>query len=302
MPRHICMVGTAASRVSAPVSDPSVEIWGVSSRGNLARADRWFELHPIDYTFEKEGEPDEWRKILSEFTKGVPELWMMFPEPNLHEKVVVYPLEAVKARFGTDHMGSTFSWMMAIAIMELAPIDPDGTRHFAEPGSKISIYGVDMEYGSEYEEQRKGFKAMMTVARQLGIAVNNVLAGGLIYEPIPYPMWQLDPLISKWDRRIKASEAAIAQLNDGIILTRESILKAEGALDEIRMMDAADAVAEAMKDEDNPPKPYDKDERIKFLNEHLKQLKQAAMKISTDLVGHSAANDEQRLVRKVLMG
>lgn len=302
MPRHICMVGTAASRSSAPVNDSSVEIWGVSDRGKLPRADRWFELHPIDFTFDKEGDADGWRRCLSGFTKDVPELWMMWPEPDLHERVVTYPLEKIKARFGTDHMASTFSWMMAIAIDEMAPIDVDGTRHFAEPGSRISIYGVDMEFGTEYEEQRRGFKAMMSIAEQLGIRVHNVLGGGLLYDPVPYPMWQIDPLICKWDRRIRDSEVAIAKLNNGSILTQEQILRVEGALDEIRIMAAAESVAKAMEGEDNPPKPYDMAERIKFHTEHLTHLKQAAMKISTDLIGWSAVNDEQKYIRKVLMG
>jgi hypothetical protein len=302
MPRHICMVGTAASRVSAPVNDPAVEIWGVSSRGNLSRADRWFELHPIDYTFEQAGEPDSWRKALKEFTKDIPELWMLFPEFDLHERVMVYPLERIKERFGTYHMGSTFSWMTALAIDELAPIDKDGTRHFAEPGSKISFYGIDMEYGSEYEEQRKGFKAMMSIAKQLGIEVHNVLSGGLIYEPVPYPMWQLDPLICKWDRRIKASADALAKLDEGIIRTREAICATEGALAEVRMAQGAADIAELLKGEDTEIKPYDTAERAKFLNEQLKSLKEASMKISTDIIGHSAANEEQRYVRKVLMG
>jgi hypothetical protein len=300
--RHIVMVGTAASRVSAPVADKSAEIWGVSSRGTLPRADRWFELHPIDYTFEKAHEADEWRKLLSEFTADVPELWMMFPEPNLHPNVITYPLERIKARFGTDHMASTFSWMMAVAIDEMAPIDADGTRHFAEPGSKISIYGVDMEFGTEYEEQRKGFKAMMSIAEQLGIEIRNVLSGGLIYDPVPYPMWQIDPLICKADRRIKETDASLKLVDEAIIRTREMICTTQGSLAEVALMQAGDIVAEAMKGEDNPPKPYVPEERVKFLNEQLQALKETSMKISTDIVGYSSANECNRYWRKVFMG
>jgi hypothetical protein len=302
MPRHVCLVGTAGSRAGAPVQDPNVEIWGVSSRGKLPRADRWFELHPIDVTFEKPGEANGWRAELKKFTTDIAELWMLFPEYGLHRNVIAYPIEKIKTRFGTEHMASTFSWMMAIAIDEMCPIDPDGTRHFAEPGSIISIYGVDMLHGSEYEEQRKGFQAMITVAKQLGIDVRRVLSGGLIYEPVPYPLWQLDPLIAKLDLRIKESSAALTTLDQSIIATREMICSTQGQLSEVQLMIAGDGVAEMLKDEDGPSKPYDPQERVKFLNQQLDHLKKTSAQISADIVGHSAVNGEQRYMRSYLMG
>ena len=297
MPRKIAMIGTAASRASAPVNDPDTEIWGVSSRGNLARADRWFEIHRIDGTFPTHGEADSWRKILSDFTKDVPELWMIYPEPNLHPKVVGGWHQKIVARFDNGLLTSTFSWMMGQAIVELAPVDPDGTRHFAEPGSTISIYGVDMEYGTEYSQQRAGFRGLIELAQQLGIKVNRVRDGGLIYEPIPYPMWQDDPLLCKIARRNAEAKANLDKYNESIRLTREMIASTRGALAELDMLQAPVPVLEG---EDKQPKPYDPVHRRIQLDEMLRNLMGTSASISRDLVAWEAIDGEQQYWKNYL--
>lgn len=139
------MVGTTNTGEAAPYNDLSWEIWGVSCRRPyVTRATRWFELHRLD------GEPEQWanawRDEIRKFSTDV-ELWMMYPE-NLGPNVIQYPYESIVARFGTYFMTSTFSWMMAKAIDELRPMK-DGKIDFSEQGH-ISIFGVEMEYGSEY--------------------------------------------------------------------------------------------------------------------------------------------------------
>jgi hypothetical protein len=296
MPRHICMVGTAGSRVSAPVDNPDIEIWGVSDRGKMTRADRWFELHPIENSFDRPGEAAAWRTALKEFTKDIPELWMMFPEPELHSKVVTYPLDKIKARFNTFHMTSTFSWMMALAIEEMAP-----RGQFAEPGSQISIYGVDMEAGTEYSEQRAGFQAMMSIAKELGISVNRVLSGGLIYEPVPYPFWQIDPLLCKIDYRLRGATDALAKINEGLISCRTARDVNQGAIGELEFMQKAATVAKFYEGEDNPPKPYDAEERLAFLKKQDAELQATSAKMSSDYVGWSSVEDTLKWLRGYLM-
>ena len=140
--RRIALVGTTNSGAQAPFDDQSFDIWGVSARAvYVTRADRWFELHRLD------GEPkewaDNWRKTVKKFSHDV-ELMMFYPEPDLGPKVVTYPAERITARFGTYFMTSTFSWMMALAIDEMCPVSKKW-----KPG-EIALYGVEMEYGTEY--------------------------------------------------------------------------------------------------------------------------------------------------------
>ena len=185
-PRKICLVGTASSRDAAPVDDESWEIWGLAARGNLKRATRWIEAHRLA------GEPqawaNEWRRIISTFADET-EVLMFYPEP-LGKKVRLFPVEEIQHRFGSYFMTSTFAWAMALAIHEMAP---PGQR--AVPGDTIMICGVDMEYGTEYREQRVGFRHMIQVASHFGIAIERIVDSGLSFEPVPYPFWQDDPVL-----------------------------------------------------------------------------------------------------------
>lgn len=188
--RKIALVGTADSGVLAPYEDPAWEIWGVSTRAEyVTRADRWFEIHRLS------GDPNEWmarwRDNLGELVKTI-DLYMLFPSvPGCIE----YPYERITQRFGTYFMTSSFSWMMALAIDELRPADGEPVK------GEIGIFGVDMEAGSEYVQQRAGFRHFLDLARAWGIGVSRMASSGMAYEPIPYPMWLDDPLINKLDKR-----------------------------------------------------------------------------------------------------
>lgn len=279
------MVGTAGSRVGAPCENPDIEIWGVSSRGNLSRADRWFELHRIDGTFDGAGEADAWRAEIKKFCADIPALYMLYPEPDLAANVVAYPHDRITARFGTYLMTSTFAWMMALAIDEMAPIDPDGTRHFAKPGSKISIYGVDMEYGSEYSQQRQAFRSFIKIAEQLGIEVMRVVSGGLIYEPVPYPMWQDDPLLTKLTRRNNEAREKLATFDKSLRMTRTMIAQHNTLLDHIAQTHQPG---------------YDEAQRLRELERELDGLMNTSAQLSQDIVHWQGVCEEQEWLRGYL--
>jgi len=219
-PRKIALVGTASSNINAPVKDETWEIWGVSARAqHITRATRWFEIHDLY------GEPPDWaaswRAEIRAKVSVDCELVMLpqFIEPDLGPRVVPYPYQRIVRRFGSYHLTSTFSYMMALAIDELRP--QDGTP---VPG-EIFPCGVEMEYGTEYKQQRNGFRHFMALAEFAGIPVTRLAASGLTYEPVPYPFWQGDPLLAKatqrlqrttknlndWDRSLKATNTLIAQ-------------------------------------------------------------------------------------------
>ena len=191
--RKIALVGTASSGIAAPYDDLSWEIWGVSARASyVTRATRWFELHRL------EGEPrdwaNKWRETMKTFTHDV-ELFMFYPEHDLGPKVVQYPIDRIRDRFGTYFMTSSFAWMMALAIDELRPHKGEAVE------GQIGIFGVEMEYATEYREQRNGFRHFIDLARVLNIPIIRLAEGGLAYEPVPYPFWQDDPLLQKIMKR-----------------------------------------------------------------------------------------------------
>jgi len=236
MPRKIAIVGTAGSGREAPYSDPSFELWGVSARADyFIRANRWYELHRLD------GEPPEWaaawRERLSGFIEDIP-LYMMYPEPGLAKNVIQYPHDEIVARFGTFFMTSTFAWMMAHAIQEMRP-----TRFSEGEGDELFLCGVDMEAGSEYMSQRNGFRHFIHLAASLGITVTRLGEGGQSYEPIPYPMWQDDPLLCKLEWRKKQTTDRLAVLDKSIRATREMIANAKGERTILQELNAVDRLA-----------------------------------------------------------
>ena len=226
-PRKIAMVGTAGSRAVAPYADPSFEIWGVSARGpTVTRATRWYELHLFN------AEPPDWTaawcKELRETVTRDCDLYMMLPRADCGPKVKQYPREHIEARFGTYHMTSTFSWMMAHAIDEMAPVG-----QFAPPGSTIAVFGVEMEYGTEYREQRNGFRHFLKLAEHLGIKVLRLAQGGLVYEPVPYPFWQDDPLLCKIASRMSSAKKALDKNDAERLRVQTMIAQCRAVRDEV---------------------------------------------------------------------
>ena len=190
--RGIALVGTAESGKQAPFDDGFFEIWGVGGRRDwMVRADRWYEVHRL--AGESETWVENWRAQAKSWNDTI-DIYMHYPEPGFG-RVIPYPTSHVMDRFGTRFLTSSFSWMMAHAIDELCPDGGEWT-----PG-EIAIYGVDMEAGAEYRQQRAGFHHFIDLARVLNIRVTRLASSGMAYEPVPYPMWQDDPLLNKLDKR-----------------------------------------------------------------------------------------------------
>lgn len=271
MTRRIALVGTASSGVSAPYDDPSFEIWGVSARAAyVTRADRWFELHRLD------GEPqdwaDKWRETLRGFTHDV-ELLMLYPEANLGPRVTAYPHDRIVARFGTYFMTSTFSWMMALALDEMCPAGGNW-----EPG-EIGLFGVDMEYGTEYRQQRAGLRHFIDMARVMGVTVTRLASGGLAYEPVPYPLWQDDPLLNKLALRNRETKDKLGRFDKSIRMTRTMIAQNQALIDEI------EAVGKS---------GYDAAARVAALRKELAGLMETSSQLSRDIVHWEAVDAEQQ--------
>ncbi len=255
----------------------SYEIWGVSARAPyVTRANRWFEIHRLD------GEPrnwaNGWRETVKKFSHDV-ELMMFYPEPDLGPKVTRYPVERISARFGTYFMTSTFSWMMALAIDEMCPVGEEWSL------GEISLFGVEMEHGTEYREQRAGLRHFMDLARTLGITVVVIANGGLAYEPVPYPLWQDDPMINKLDTRIKWSQEKLANLDVGIKNTRMMMAQNRALLAEFDL---------------SRVKGYSRKKRREEIEEELEALRGVSSGTSKEMVQLEGAYEEQQWFRDYL--
>lgn len=267
--KKIWMIGTASSGSAAPYNDKSWEIWGVSARAAYTtRATRWFELHRLD------GEPDDWankwRETIKTFSHDV-ELVMLYPEKDLGKKVTQYPYDRIAERFGTYFMTSTFSWMMALAIDELRPLNGKPVK------GEIGISGVDMEYGTEYRQQRAGLRHFIELAKALGIPVTRLADGGLAYDPVPYPLWQDDPLLNKLDKRKREADNQLKIVEESIRHTRTMIAQDRAAIEEIKS---------------SKKKGYRSAERLAFLEKELGSLMETSAGLSRDIVRWEAKNEE----------
>ncbi|HDZ39118.1 MAG TPA: hypothetical protein ENH62_12660 [Marinobacter sp.] len=242
----------------------------------VVRADRWFELHRID------GEPQdwaaEWRDAVKKFVGDVP-LYMIYPETGIATNVVQYPTDRIAARFGTYFMTSSFAWMMALAIDELRPFGSEPIE------GEISVFGVDMEYGTEYVQQRAGFKHYIDLARMLDIPITRLASGGMSYEPVPYPMWQDDPLLNKLELKIADSSRKLKELNRAIRHTREMIAGADARVSELNLVVAGD---------------YDPKVRFAELQKEHKGLVDMSASLSKDIVHWQAVSEEQGWLKDFL--
>ncbi len=265
--RKVCIIGTAPSGVKAPYDDKSWEIWGVSERGDyVTRATRWFELHS-DATMPQP--PGEYRKCVKVWADGAP-LYMLDPDPSLGD-VKTYPRERIEKRFGTYFMSSSASWMYALAIEE-------GVE-------EIAVYGVDMEYGTEYAEQRTGMRHFMALAHAEGIKVHKLLDSGLAYEPVPYPECLEDPLLLKMKLRKESIDRFAKDCSAAKIANDQMIVSCNSKIEEARL---------SMK------KGYDPEARMAKFAQQSKSLNEAGMEFQREASVLEGNKNEQEWLTNYL--
>lgn len=163
--KRCCIVGTAPSWKETPWNDPSLECWGLNDGYMLGmpRADRWFDLHPIDHMWFRPKSMD----VVD--AKDVPPGSYIRPEGHLEwlkkqaETIPVYlrdappqdwpanarrmPIERIEAEFGSDYWASGPSYMLALAILE--------------GYTEIWITGIHLSTQAEYIEQRPNWEHLL---------------------------------------------------------------------------------------------------------------------------------------------
>ena len=248
--KRVAIVGTAPSWKQAPFADPSIEIWGLNDgyacrdaqgRG-LPRADRWFELHPLNHMYFR----DLHQRVI--YDKDVPKGFYVRPKGHLEwladqsKRIPVYlqghpplgfgpnaqrfPIESVEAEFGS-YWAAGPSYEIALAILE----------GFTE----IQVWGIHLSTEQEYIDQRPNFEHLLGIARGRGIKVvmaeqSPVLKHGWKYAYEPRPQKPVDPILVQI-RQIKERRATVtAQLMKApTAATRDLLRRIDAQETDLRM-------------------------------------------------------------------
>ena len=223
---QIAIVGTApSSRLLAPYADPHWQIWGVGP-GNLQpeskipRCDVWFELHP----FAAIAKEPSYKHYLGELTK-IPKVYLQKQQPSLPNSVE-YPLQRMLDRYGPYFFTSSFSYMIALAIEELAGLD--------DPEKRLGFWGVDMSANEEYGSQRPGGHFFFMEARKAGIDVVCPAESDMLQPPGLYGYVENDPWFRKTMARRREYEHALGSAMTERRVAEEKILRLQGNLDNMQ--------------------------------------------------------------------
>lgn len=162
----VAIVGFSASWKRAPFDESDWEIWGLNEGYKfMPRWDRWFELHQRQVNLNDEGPAHIWK--LAALTCPI---YMQRHFPDIPTSVA-FPLEEILKTFPRKYFTSSFSYMMAWAILE----------KFEE----IGIYGVDTA-DEELGSQRPSLEYFIGIAEGKGIKVTIPGESSLCRAPFLY--------------------------------------------------------------------------------------------------------------------
>lgn len=216
-PLKVALVGTApSSRDLAPYDDPSWKIWACSP-GNMnvcKRIDCWFELH--SNLLWKENE-HYGRPYLEWLSKQPFPVYMQ--DQTLVPRAMVFPWYEMVETFGRDFFTSSFSWMMALAIVQGA--------------TEIALYGIDMASRDEYIRQRPGFYYFKRRAEERGIKVSAPFESDIMQPPALYAYQDSTPQGRKLMARRKEVADRAAGHGQQIGQHQQSQAYLQGALEDI---------------------------------------------------------------------
>jgi len=216
-PLKVALVGTApTSRLLAPFSDPSWEIW-VCSPGNMVgipRITRWFEIHDNYLWPEHVAYGPNYINWLRQ------QSFPIYMQNNkLVPNAITFPKDKAVEEFGPDFFTSSFAWMMAMAIMEGA--------------TEIALFGIDMASRDEYILQRPGFYYFKYRAEQKGIKVWAPNESDIMQSAPLYGYSEVTPM----GRKIMARERELKERVAGMVAQRDQlngqITYLQGAIEDI---------------------------------------------------------------------
>lgn len=234
--KRVCITGTAESWRLTPWADPSIEIWSLNDAYSLGfpRADRWFELHPLDRMYFRDPKqkviraedipqgyyvrPKQHLEWLKTQAASIPVYLQNAPPADWPANAQRFPLERVTEAFGANYWASGPSYMLALAVLE--------------GYTEIWVTGIHLATAAEYREQRPQWEHLL--GRVLGPHVTESKANGFrIYDgairlvlpeacPILHHPWRyafddrpvppVDPMAVEWKAIQKEKAALVAVL------------------------------------------------------------------------------------------
>lgn len=219
-PKKVAILGFADSYKQAPMSDPTIEIWGLNELWKyVARWDRWFEIHDdatLGVTTRDlgDGEAQRHRAWLAQPAIGKP----IYMQPQFCDgrfpNAVPYPLERMTAQFGR-YFTSTIGYMLALAI--------------ADGYTWIGLYGIDLSSDVEYRYQRPNAEYLIGMARGLGITVEIPATAAIVKAGHLYGYEQPIADAGNMATAVKNHKAALLKKHEEILATLNTI---DGAIQE----------------------------------------------------------------------
>ena len=214
----VAIVGFTDHKKLAPFKDKDFEIWGLNalfSHGQeVPRADRWFDLHPVDVISQDRWEWYAGQKIpvyLQQLVEAVPSA-VEFPAERLRQLFRSFFTEEFDRR---TYYTSSIAWMIAFAILE----------GFKE----IHVYGVDMSQDEEYFGQRNGVEFWMGVCAGKGITLYVPQASDLLGATHEYGYGSDGGFRAKLTARLAELNRQCGQLDRQVREMQDQRLITEGA-------------------------------------------------------------------------
>lgn len=209
----IALLGTApSSRLLAPFSDPSWEIWACSP-GNmdLPRIDVFFEIHGMDLI-----RRDPSYTVYLATMKTLPKVYLLEKDARFPNSIS-YPAREMFSKYCADFFTSSLSYMFALALEQ-------------EPEA-IALYGVDMNSTEEYSNQRPGCKYFIELCKQRGVEVVVPPESDILAVTPPYGFRENNRTWRKLNERRKELVNEIRSLENSMMENRNSLIAHKAGLE-----------------------------------------------------------------------
>lgn len=160
--RNVCLLGSGPHWPNAPFAEERCEIWSLGALWRMApRITRFFELHPFDRRRQHTPEIVEW---MQENARQGMQVVCQRSEADI-PNCMVYPLAAIKERFGT-YLRSSMDLMLCMYYLEIEASEWDYSDCY------LTIHGVDMAANDEYAYQKPSFESWIKYGEGKGLHVD----------------------------------------------------------------------------------------------------------------------------------
>lgn len=247
--------------------DPELEVWGLNQMHlafpmmmNKKKATRWFQIHPkhsYDINVERDRSHHDWLKTVRDFPI------YMIQKFNDIPMSIEWPYKEIIKEIGTDYFTNSISWMMALAILERAPLPRE-----IRAKQDIYVFGVDMaqsdEIDSEYSEQRPSCEYFVGLARGLGIPVHIPDKSDLLKTMWLYPYEDNSPFRTKLESRRQEMRGRINVLSQQKMQMEAEIYSLQGAIENQHYIKRCwDSSINELKNQNSLIDHYEREEREK---------------------------------------